>query len=237
MAYILCLETATSICSVALSRDGVVLFLKESSIKNFHSSLITLFVKEVVQKTGIKLQEIDAIAVSKGPGSYTGLRIGASTAKGLCFALDKPLLAINTLKAMAFGMAEKIKAEYFPNDRNMLLCPMIDARRMEVYDALYTFDNIEIRGIQAEIIREDSFNEYFKENNILFFGDNVIKCEPVLRYRRNAVFITDFTPSASHMAQLAKTSYDDKKFEDVAYFEPFYLKDFIAGKPNVKGLK
>jgi tRNA threonylcarbamoyladenosine biosynthesis protein TsaB len=237
MAYILCLETATSVCSVALSRDDEIVSLKESDVRYSHSALITPFIQDVIRQAGISLQKVDAIAVSKGPGSYTGLRIGVSTAKGLCYALDLPLVAIGTLQSLAYGMIKKYKVDHPGEQIKILFCPMIDARRMEVYDAIYTIDHIEVKSVAAEIIREDSFTEYLNGNKLLIFGDNAIKCKPLLTHQPDVFFTEDFMPSASYMVQLALQQYNEKKFEDLAYFEPFYLKDFIAGKPHVKGLK
>jgi tRNA threonylcarbamoyladenosine biosynthesis protein TsaB len=236
MSCILCLETATSVCSVAVAIDGDVLSFKESDILNSHASLLTPFIEDVLREAGLALDRLDAVAVSKGPGSYTGLRIGVSTAKGLCYALDRPLIAVGTLEAMAAGMAARIKNINTMAAEKCLLCPMIDARRMEVYDALYDLENNRVRETKAEIIDGQSFAEFFRDHAIYFFGDNAAKCKPYLAHRPNAVFIDDFLPSARHLAGPAEERYRKKMFEDIAYFEPFYLKDFIPGKPKVKGL-
>lgn len=233
--HILNIETATSICSVALTKNNELLSRRESDDKNSHSSKLTLFIDEVVKEVDINYTDLDAIAVSKGPGSYTGLRIGVSTAKGLCYALDKPLISVATLQAMALGMTKKFVTENL-YEKPVLFCPMIDARRMEVYSALYDSNNKEVREIRAEIIDKNSFSEFLQKNKIIFFGDGASKCKQVLAHQGNAVFIDNFSPSASFMTEIANLKFKEKVFEDVAYFEPFYLKDFIAGKPKVKGL-
>ena len=233
--HILNIETATSICSVALTKNNELLSLRESDDKNSHSSKLTLFIDEVIKEVDINYTDLDAIAVSKGPGSYTGLRIGVSTAKGLCYALDKPLISVGTLQAMALGMAEKFITENL-YEKPVLFCPMIDARRMEVYSALYDSNNKEVREIRAEIIDKNSFSEFLQNNEIIFFGDGASKCKQVLAHRKNAIFIDNFFPSASFITEIANLKFKNKDFEDVAYFEPFYLKDFIPGKPKVKGL-
>jgi tRNA threonylcarbamoyladenosine biosynthesis protein TsaB len=236
MGLILCIETATRICSVALGRNGKIISLRESSGEYSHSKQITLFVREVTQEAGIVLRDLDAVAVSKGPGSFTGLRIGVSTAKGLCYALDKPLISAGTLQCMALGMAQMISPEISKN-QNILFCPMIDARRMEVYAALYSKENTEVLPPVAEIITGSSFSEYLSKHIIVFAGDGAEKCQGVFEGNANAVFPDIQLPSATYMIPLAETALMSKKFEDVGYFEPYYLKDFVAGKPNVKGLR
>lgn len=227
---ILHIETATQVCSVALSKDKEILAIEESFEKNAHSRNLILFIEKVFNKAKLKLSDLDAVAISKGPGSYTGLRIGVSTAKGLCYSLEKPLISVNTLQAMAFG-ASQLKME------DALYCPMIDARRMEVYTALYDKANNEIRNTRAEVIDENSFSGYLESNRICFFGDGAAKCKAVLGDKSNAVFIDDLHPSSRFMTHIALGKFENSEFEDVAYFEPFYLKDFIAGLPRVKGLK
>jgi len=223
MSYILQIESATTVCSVALAKDGKVLACKQLDERNIHAEIITLFIDELVASADIKYNELDAIAVSSGPGSYTGLRIGVSTAKGLCFALDKPLIAIETLEAMAYGIITE--GQY--ND--ILLCPMIDARRMEVYTALFDLTGNKIEPVTAKIIDENSFYEQLQNNKILFFGDGAEKCRAVLGENNNAVFLPGFSNSAAYMTQKAAEKFVNNDFEDVAYFEPYYLKDFIAG--------
>ncbi len=211
--------------------DGEITSLKETHVANSHAELITLHSEKVLQKSGITFTDLDAVAVSMGPGSYTGLRIGVSTAKGFCFALNKPLIAIETLKAMAAGMIAQIR------DDNFLVCPMIDARRMEVYTAIYDQDLKNIRETEALIINSDSFNDLLQDHQIYFGGDGAAKCKEVLGLQKKSVFIPSFHPSAKAMASLSENKFVAKQFEDVAYFEPYYLKDFVAGIPKVKGLK
>ncbi|HEY8784489.1 MAG TPA: tRNA (adenosine(37)-N6)-threonylcarbamoyltransferase complex dimerization subunit type 1 TsaB [Mucilaginibacter sp.] len=224
---ILQIETATASCSVVLAKDGKVLGCKQVNQRNIHAEVVTLFIDELITFAGIKYEDLDAIAVSCGPGSYTGLRIGVSTAKGLCFALDKPLIAIETLAAMADGMTS---FEEYAEDDVVLLCPMIDARRMEVFTAVFTKDGEKIRPTSAEIIDENSFDELLENNKILFFGDGAEKCRAVLGEKPNAVFFPGFINSATSLTKRALEKFRNKEFEDVAYFEPYYLKDFIAGK-------
>lgn len=232
MAYILCIETATPVCSVALCENDKVIELIETTKKNSHAEVVAVFIEQILKKSGIKPTYLDAIAVSKGPGSYTGLRIGVSTAKGLCFAIDKPLIAVNTLHSMAAGLIKN----HQPANEYDLYCPMIDARRMEVYSALYNNRGKEVRVTKAEIIDEDSFSENLETSSTIFFGDGAEKCRNTLKHP-NAFFDSDFQPSAAHMASLAYEKFLSGQFENVAYFEPYYLKDFVAGLPKVKGLR
>jgi tRNA threonylcarbamoyladenosine biosynthesis protein TsaB len=224
MSLILQIETATTACSVALVQYGDVLAVKELNERNIHAEVITVFIEEVFTNANKTYQDLDAVAVSSGPGSYTGLRIGVSTAKGLCFGLDKPLIAVETLQAMADGMAAQI------TDEDLLLCPMIDARRMEVYTALFDSKGNRVQPTSAEIIDEGSFAELLKERKILFFGDGAAKCEAVLSQYSNASFNTAFINSAVNLTNRAAQLFNRQQFEDVAYYEPYYLKDFIAGK-------
>lgn len=233
MGKILNIETSTRVCSVALAIDGKGVSIRESDIKNAHAESITIFSQEVVKEANLSFDELDAIAVSKGPGSYTGLRIGVSTTKGFCYALNKPLIAVSTLQALAFGMKEKISE----HAENFLLCPMIDARRMEVYAAVFDHQLNEIRETQAEIIEENSFSEQIGENKVIFAGDGADKCKPILGQNSNAIFFDDFQASAAFLCEIAEQKFNNQEFEDVAYFEPYYLKDFVAGIPKVKGLR
>lgn len=230
---ILCLETSTSVCSVALNESCCTLALRESEKQNAHSEKITTFIKEVMDTASIDYPQLDAVAVSKGPGSYTGLRIGVSTAKGICYAADVPLLAIDTLEAMAYGMKEKLGSQIGKND---LLIPMIDARRMEVYAAIFDANLNKIEDTAALIIDENSFADLRKEHHIWLFGDGAPKLCKIFENQPNISIIDGFKPSAAYMRPLAERALLNKDFVDVAYFEPFYLKDFIAGKPHVKGL-
>ena len=232
MANILHIETATQVCSVALSANGILLQLLESCEKNSHSATVTNFIDRVMKSAGMAFKELDAVAVSKGPGSYTGLRIGVSTAKGICYAVDKPLIAVGTLLSMAAGVREGLESRGFPT----LLCPMIDARRMEVYCALYDAEGHELREVMAEIIDENSFGSELERDRIIFGGEGAEKCREVLGSRPNAAFLDGFKASARYMQGLAAGKFEKQEFGNLAYFEPFYLKDFVAGKPRVKGL-
>ena len=225
MALILNIETATEVCSVALARDGKLLSIKESAIGYTHAENITVFIYEVVHEAGILLNDIDAVAVSKGPGSYTGLRIGVSTAKGLCFALDKPLLAVNTL----LSLANNFQITNHKLQTTKLLCPMLDARRMEVYCAAYDSALAEVLPTAAVIVDDNSFKNILSDTSVYFFGNGAAKCKSILTHP-NAHFIDDVYPSASAMIILSEKLFAENKFEDAAYFEPFYLKDFVAGK-------
>lgn len=228
MALILNLETSTTVCSVSLSKDGRLLAVKEQNGDYSHAENLTLFIEDVLQQADVKLSDVDAIAVSKGPGSYTGLRIGVSTAKGLCYSLNKPLIAVSTLQHISLSVSKESK--YQISNLKSLFCPMLDARRMEVYCAMFDSLNNEIRPTTAEIIDEHSFSDLLNNNMIYFFGDGAAKCKNVLSANKNAIFINDIFPSAKNMTSLSEQAFVNKRFEDVAYFEPFYLKDFVAGK-------
>ena len=221
---ILLIETATTMCSVALSAGIEILALKELNERNIHASQITLFIDEVMKKGGKNYTDLNAIAVSKGPGSYTGLRIGTSTAKGLCYALDIPLIAVDTLEAMAIGILQD-NLEISPNS---LLCPMIDARRMEVYTAIFDTNLKLLADVSAKILDEHSFDPFFTEKKLIFFGDGAAKSRQLYLNQTNFFFL-EFECSAAHMVPLAVYKYQNGQFENTAYFEPFYLKDFIAG--------
>ncbi|WP_293308934.1 tRNA (adenosine(37)-N6)-threonylcarbamoyltransferase complex dimerization subunit type 1 TsaB [Pedobacter sp. UBA5917] len=221
MARILQIETATAICSVALSVNGETISFKEEQGQNLHAANLTLFIDEVVKNAGLSYQELDAIAVSKGPGSYTGLRIGVSTAKGLCYALDKPLIAIETLEMMAAGFLSE-NAAY-----SGLICPMIDARRMEVYTSVFDAQLNILLPTEAKIIDETSFADLLSQQTITFLGDGAAKCADVLT-QQHARFDNANFNSAPYMSKLANLAFTNANFEDVAYFEPFYLKDFVV---------
>jgi len=229
MALILNIETSTRVCSVSLARNGELISLKESRDEKSHATLLTLFIEEVLSSGKCEISELDAVAVSRGPGSYTGLRIGVSIAKGIVYGSGCKLLGINTLQAMASGVASKS----FPSGHsgNVLLCPMIDARRMEVFMAIYTHDIRSFRDISAEIIHSGSFSDILSEYQIWFFGDGAGKCRNVINHH-NAIFLNDIEPSAASMIALSEKAFQEQKFEDIAYFEPYYLKDFIATIPG-----
>ena len=189
-----------------------------------------MLIDRILKECALTFSQLDAVAVSKGPGSYTGLRIGVATAKGLCFALDKPLIGINTLQAFTHEFLLQKKNEADALSPSSLLCPMIDARRMEVYAALFNNDMEMMRETKAEIITEQSFEKELKKHQVIFFGDGASKCKPLLQHHTNAVFIDDFVPSARGQVALALNAFEQKQFEDVAYFEPFYLKEFLGFK-------
>ena len=221
--YILNIETSTKACSVALHKNGELIVSREDVTTNFsHSEKLLKFISKLFSDAKLSLSDLDAIAVSMGPGSYTGLRIGVSTAKGLCYGLDIPLISISTLKAMSFGMALEIKAD--------LYCPMIDARRMEVYSAFFDINNTEVRKIQADIIDENSYKKEL-EKKVVFFGDGSEKIKEKIKHK-NAMFVSDIHPSAKNMGLLSYQKFTKSLFEDLAYFEPFYLKDFVAGRKS-----
>ena len=233
MTKILYIETATKVCSVALSENGKFIALRESKVANSHAEMLTLFMEEMMKEVGWAYKDVDAVAVSMGPGSYTGLRIGVSSAKGLCYSLEKPLISVSTLQAMANGMVKMIDK----TEEKILFCPMIDARRMEVYSAIFDKENKEIRKIEAQIIDKNSFSEYLKDHIVYFAGDGAEKCKEFLANKPNARFLDDFQISTKYMIEIATPKYMQNQFEDVAYFEPYYLKDFVAGPPRVKGLR
>ncbi|GAB3923630.1 tRNA (adenosine(37)-N6)-threonylcarbamoyltransferase complex dimerization subunit type 1 TsaB [Larkinella terrae] len=223
---ILSLDTSTTVCSVALHHDGAVVACYELFTEKSSSGMLTTLIQNAVQQSGYPLSDLDAVAVAKGPGSYTGLRIGVSTAKGLCFALDKPLLAINTLEAMAHQLSG-----FYP--RSYALCPLLDARRMEVYGAVYDSEGREIRPTSAQIIDEQSFADLLAEQPVVFFGNGAAKCRAVLSHQPNAVFPDSVVhPSAKTVGKLAALAYTENRFENVADFEPYYLKDFVGTKPK-----
>ena len=227
MALILQIETATQVCSAALSRDGKTIAVKELQANNIHAASLTLFIQEVMGIAGVSYPDLDAIAVSKGPGSYTGLRIGVSTAKGLCFALDKPLIAVGTLGMMAKGFLN------LNPDFKGLVCPMIDARRMEVFTAIYDSSLNIVEEVSAKIVTEDSFQSLLNLHKIIFIGDGAEKCKSTINYA-NAEFSIQNYNSSANMSELAFTAFEASDFVDLAYFEPFYLKDFVLTTPKAR---
>ena len=228
MGWIINIETSTSICSVALSRGGKLVALKETAENRSHARLLSVFIDELLRENKLQAADLQAIAISKGPGSYTGLRIGVSTAKGLAYGLQIPLIAINTLQAMAAGFRQK-----HPDlaQADHLLCPMIDARRMEVYAAFFDAENNFVRQTAADIIDNQSYSKFLAQTKVLFFGNGAAKCQAVLQHP-NAIFVDNFEASAQHLVALSQKAYQAKDFVDVAYFEPFYLKDFVATIPK-----
>lgn len=234
MAIILNIETSTQVCSVALAKDGHLLVLKESNEKNSHAEILTAFIEEALMEANLKFNQLDAIAISKGPGSYTGLRIGMSTAKGLCYSLDKPLIGIDTMQSMAHFAAQELISEI---TSETLLVPMIDARRMEVYTAFYNSELSAISQIAPLILEEDSLSKEAQNHKLILTGDGCAKCIELFSQQENIHIFPEILSSAKGMIQLAEEKFNSQDFEDVAYFEPFYLKEFIAGIPRVKGLR
>ena len=234
---ILCLETATPTCSVALNDGTHNLSLRECKGQNAHSEKITTFIKEVLDERGIGYSQLDAVAVSKGPGSYTGLRIGVSTAKGVCYAAGLPLMAVDTLHAMAYGMRQRLGDDIQSTD---LFIPMIDARRMEVYCAVFDAQLNRIQDTEAVVFDDDTYLSSLisrlSPSRVWLFGDGAPKLHELFKEHSQIRIVDDFEPSAAFMAPLADKALKADDFVDVAYFEPFYLKDFVAGKPHVKGL-
>ncbi|MDN3596294.1 tRNA (adenosine(37)-N6)-threonylcarbamoyltransferase complex dimerization subunit type 1 TsaB [Zunongwangia endophytica] len=220
MAIILCLETATTNCSVALCEDGKVIALKEDNSKGYsHAEKLHVFIDEILKENQLKIDNLDAVAVSKGPGSYTGLRIGVSTAKGLCFAQDIPLISVPTLTSLA----KKVT----PQETEQVIA-MLDARRMEVYSAVFDSAFNQVRATEAQILSEESFGEELSKGKVHFIGNGVAKFSEICDHP-NAQFIEDELPSAKEMCAIAYDKYKISDMEDVAYFEPYYLKDFVAG--------
>ncbi len=219
MPNILCLETSSTNCSVAIATDEGMLAIKEDKNNNYsHAEKLHVFIDEILKENQLKITDLDAIAVSKGPGSYTGLRIGVSAAKGLCFSLEIPLISISTLKSLA----RQVK------DKEALIIPLLDARRMEVYSAVFNAEFDRIRETQAEILEADFYSEYLKKDKVVFIGSGVAKFQTICEHP-NAIFVPDTLPSAKEMCKPAIEKFKINDTEDVAYFEPYYLKDFKAG--------
>ena len=224
MERLILIETSTALCSAALAEDGVITSYRESSAPKAHASLTAVFIQEMLEEKGLTIADCDAVCVSKGPGSYTGLRVGVSTAKGLCFGSGKPLTAISTLDIL-------VAQAQIPEDIKYIV-PMVDARRMEVYAAVYEIaaqagnDVRQITETAPAIIDENSYSDILEKGKVLFIGDGAGKCADVIKHP-NATFVQCW-PKASAMLEPAMKAYKEKRFEDVAYFEPFYLKEFVA---------
>ena len=225
---ILHIETTTDVCSLAVSRDGKVLFHKLDMQGHNHARVLPLFVDEALAFLKMEALQLDAVALSRGPGSYTGLRIGCSMAKGICYGTGAKLIAVDTLKLMA-SMARS-KALEMEAD---CLCPMIDARRMEVYDELFDANLNELEPVTAQIIDEESFGNRLPQQKMAFFGNGSDKCKEVLTHE-NALFLTGIYPDAAYMVSLSEEAFANNEFVDVAYYEPFYLKEFQATTPKNK---
>lgn len=226
MATILCIETGTDICSVGIARDGELLSLRESDEGRDHAGKVGVFTGELLSETGITTDDLDAVAVGCGPGSYTGLRIGVSFAKGLCYGLQKPLIAIGSLDALAQVAREDFEAGIVDLDswEGSLLCPMIDARRMEVYAQIFDSECRPLTEVSAEVVDADSFKEWRRDGRLVIFGNGAAKCAEVLPDAR----LINVAPSVRGIAPLAERAFAEGRFVDTAYFEPFYLKDFVV---------
>ena len=220
MSYILNFETATKNCSVSISKSGNLIALEELNTGGYsHAEKLHVFIEKVLEKSGIGFSDLAAVCVGKGPGSYTGLRIGVSAAKGICFALDIPMIAVETLTILAQQVSTN----------EGVIVSMLDARRLEVYSAVFDKHYNQIRATEAQIIGEHSFFDYLEKGSVYFVGDGAEKCKELIRHK-NAVFVDNAFPSAKEMISLAEERFQKKEFEDVAYFEPFYLKDFVGTK-------
>lgn len=222
MALILLLESSASVCSVALSRDGKVIACRENTEGNKHAELLSVFCDHVLKEAKAHAGDLHAVAVSGGPGSYTGLRIGASTAKGYCYALNIPLIAVPTLEAMAWGIRQ-VAGE------NDLLCPMIDARRMEVYTAVYDAQLNNVAPVVPHVLDENSYRHFLEQKVVWFSGDGMPKAKELLSKYKNARFTEAGMPSANNLAALAEKKFNAQQSEDLAYYVPFYLKNFQPG--------
>jgi tRNA threonylcarbamoyladenosine biosynthesis protein TsaB len=221
---ILNIETATTACSVCLAQDDVILASRELNNGYSHSENLHVFIDEVLKQAGVVPAQLSAVAVSKGPGSYTGLRIGVSAAKGLCYSLSIPLIGINTLQSMSAGMILQQKS------MSALYCPMLDARRMEVYCAVYDENLEEVISTGAKIIDAESILEFSKGRKLFFFGDGAEKCKDFISMIPDSTVLPGIFPSAVQMAKLSIEAYKKEEFENVAYFEPYYLKEFLGNK-------
>jgi tRNA threonylcarbamoyladenosine biosynthesis protein TsaB len=231
MSTILCIETGTEICSVSLSSNSKIIDIRESAQPQAHARQLAVFIDELLRKNSLTTKDLSAVAVGEGPGSYTGLRIGVSTAKGICFGAAIPLIAISSLQALTHGAIEKIE-----HCEGALLCPMIDARRMEVYTALYHSNGTPKTAVEALIIDENSYKDELASSTVYFFGNGAPKCAEVINHT-NAKFI-EVAHTAANMVPIAHQLFEAGKFANVAYFEPFYLKDFVVtkSKKNLLGL-
>jgi tRNA threonylcarbamoyladenosine biosynthesis protein TsaB len=233
LAIILNIETSSEICSVALSINGKVTNLKESVENKTHASELSVFIEQILKEERISASSLDAVSVSKGPGSYTGLRIGVSMAKGICFAAGVPLIAISTLQAMAYKVIDIYNSGRFKDHHQAWFCAMTDARRMEVYLAVYDFQKNQVRNTASEVINKNSFIDILSGRNVLFFGPGSEKCKNMIIHN-NAIFVSGIYPSAENMVSLSEDAFAKRQFADIISFEPFYFKDFIATVPKNK---
>lgn len=223
MSLILSLETSTSVCSVALHENGKLLAFFETHREQSHASKLAVMIEQVINFAEVELNQLHAVAVSSGPGSYTGLRIGTSTAKGICYALDIPLIAIGTLALLASQVREVSTSDAY-------LCPMIDARRMEVYCQLFDDKENIIQGVEAKVIDHESFKEHLDNSNVLFFGNGAMKCQAMITHK-NALFLDTINPTAKHLGSMAWKKFEAMAFEDLASYQPVYLKEFMIKLP------
>jgi len=223
MAYLLAVETATKVCSVGLFKDDKLLLLKEEKGAYSHAENLAVFADDILRESNLSSIDLSAIIVSKGPGSFTGLRIGVSFAKGLCYSLKIPLISVDTLHALALGWIQA------GNSTAEFICPMIDARRMEVYSAIYSAKLECIKPISADVIEAESYSEILQSKRTVFIGDGAKKCENLLQ-AENRIFKTDFLPSAAYLGEEGFRKFLQAENESVAYFEPYYLKEFVALK-------
>lgn len=233
---ILHIETATNICAVALSKGTTLIAEKKSSEDKSHGRLLAVFIQEILDENNMKTSEIDAIAVSKGPGSYTGLRIGVSVTKGFAYGQNIPVIGIHTLKSLAAGVLNHpTVTRLLKEDPQVLICPMLDARRMEVYYGIYSESLQQIQPIAAKVIDKNSFSNLLESHKMIFFGNGSSKMRDLIIHN-NAIFIEGIEAAAENMINPAVEAWGKEDFEDTAYFEPFYLKDFIATTPKKKVL-
>ena len=236
MSLLLLIETATDTCSVTLARDGKIISCEETHNSRSHASILTVYIDKIFKEANISLSQLDAIAISKGPGSYTGLRIGVASAKGLCYALEKPLISIPTLQSMAFIVSvwHTQNPHFTTHDSRLttFFCPMIDAKRLEVYTALFDSSLNYLEETKAIILDEHFLENQLKENKIIFFGSGAAKLKPHLQNNSHAIFYDEFLISSKGMIALAEEKFSKKEFESVAYFEPYYLKDFVPTTPK-----
>tara|TARA_B000000475_G_scaffold257845_1_gene239416 strand:+ start:5185 stop:5883 length:699 start_codon:yes stop_codon:yes gene_type:complete len=223
---ILCIDTTSEFCSISLFENKILIENSNSKIERSHSKLIIKLIDDILTNNKLKAKELDAFSISKGPGSYTGLRIGLSSIKGFCYALDKPLIALNTLKVLAESALEYIE------DKDSILCPMVDARRMEVYTKTFNYKLNELTKDQALILEKDSFENY-KDKNVYFFGDGSYKFKEIVN-KKNFIFLNNINPNSKFMGQLSYDKFINKDFEDLSSFEPNYIKDFYLIKKKGK---
>lgn len=226
---ILHIETATPVCSVALSSNGILVAYKDHDEANIHASKLTVFIQEVLDEANCQMDDLHAVAVSKGPGSYTGLRIGVSVAKGICYALDIPLISVHTLDAMVSGFIMSHSEGY---TSELLFCPMIDARRMEVYSAVYNGRQQQLEPVAARIIEGESFEKITQKQAVVLFGEGADKFADLFSKNSSVIVHKGFKNSARYLIKQAFLHFSASEFEDVAYFEPFYLKDFVPTTPK-----